>query len=98
MKVSTIGTTCPICSRWQGVVLSISGKSPKYHSLDEAKASGLFHPNCKHTLGMFIPELDGEGKVEPSSVNPSSKEQQRYKLIEKQRANERKIRYWKKRN
>ena len=97
VKVSTIGTTCPICSRWQGVVLSISGKSPKYHSLDEAKASGLFHPNCKHTLGMFIPELDGEGKVEPSSVNPSSKEQQRYKLIEKQRANERKIRYWKKR-
>ena len=97
VKVSTIGTTCPICSRWQGVVLSISGKSPKYHSLDEAKASGLFHPNCKHTLGIFIPELDGEGKVEPNSVNPSSKEQQRYKLIEKQRANERKIRYWKKR-
>lgn len=97
VKVSAIGTTCPICQRWQGVVLSISGKSPKYHSIDEAKASGLFHPNCKHTLGMFIPELDGEGKVEPAPLDMNTQSSKRNKLIEKQRANERNIRYWKNR-
>ena len=97
VKVSSIGTTCPICQRWQGVVLSISGKSPKYHSIDEAKASGLFHPNCKHTLGMFIPELDGEGKVEPAPLDMNTQSSKRNKLIEKQRANERNIRYWKNR-
>lgn len=97
VKVSSIGTTCPICQRWQGVVLSISGKSPKYHSIDEAKASGLFHPNCKHTLGMFIPELDGEGKVEPAPLDMTTQSSKRNKLIEKQRANERNIRYWKNR-
>lgn len=101
VKVSTIGTTCPICQRWQGVVLSISGNNPKYHSLDEAKAAGLFHPNCKHTLGMYIPELDDgtdhEGKVEPTPLDMNSQSSKRNKLIEKQRANERKIRYWKKR-
>lgn len=97
VKVSTIGTTCPICQRWQGVVLSVSGKSPKYHSIDEAKASGLFHPNCKHTLGMFIPELDGEGKVEPAPLDMTTQSSKRNKLIEKQRAYERNIRYWKKR-
>ena len=97
VKVSSIGTTCPICQRWQGVVLSISGKSPKYHSIDEAKASGLFHPNCKHTLGMFIPELDGEGKIEPEPLNMNTQSSKRNKLIEKQRANERNIRYWKNR-
>ena len=97
VKVSTIGTTCPICQRWQGVVLSVSGKSPKYHSIDEAKASGLFHPNCKHTLGMFIPELDGEGKIEPEPLNMNTQSSKRNKLIEKQRAYERNIRYWKKR-
>lgn len=96
VKVSSIGTTCPICARWQGVVLSISGNSPKYHSVEEAKASGLFHPNCKHTLVMHVPELDGEGKIEPAPVG-SSKASERYGLIEKQRANERHIRYWKKR-
>lgn len=103
VKVSSIGTTCPICMRWQGVVLSISGNSPKYHSVDEAKAAGLFHPNCKHTLGMYIPELDDgtehEGKVEPMSQEDANKQYgvQRNKLIERQRANERMIRYWKNR-
>lgn len=103
VKVSSIGTTCPICMRWQGVVLSISGNSPKYHSVDEAKAAGLFHPNCKHTLGMYIPELDDgtehEGKVEPMSQEEANNQYgvQRNKLIEKQRANERMIRYWKNR-
>lgn len=99
VKVSTIGTTCPICQRWQGVVLSISGKSEKYHGLDEAKAAGLFHPNCKHTLGMYIPALDDgtkhEGKVEPAPLDMNSESSKRNKLIEQQRANERKIRYWK---
>ena len=101
VKVSTIGTTCPICQRWQGVVLSISGNSPKYHSLDEAKESGLFHPNCKHTLVMYIPELDDgtehEGKIEPGPIDMNSQSSKRNKLIEQQRANERNIRYWKKR-
>lgn len=97
VKVSTIGTTCPICQRWQGVVLSISGNSPKYHSVEEARESGLFHPNCKHTLVMHIPELDGEGKVEPSPLDMNSESSKRNKLIEQQRANERNIRYWKKR-
>lgn len=96
VKVSSIGTTCPICARWQGVVLSISGNSAKYHSVEEAKASGLFHPNCKHTLVMHIPELDGEGKIEPDPMG-STKESERYNLIQKQRSNERSIRYWKKR-
>lgn len=97
VKVSTIGTTCPICQRWQGVVLSISGNHPKYHGLEEAKAAGLFHPNCKHTLVMHIPELDGEGKVEPAPYSETTQSSKQYYEIQKQRANERKIRYWKKR-
>lgn len=97
VRVSMIGTTCPICMRWQGVVLSVSGKHPKYHSVDEAKASGLFHPNCKHTLVMHIPELDGEGKVEPLPEGTKTESTKRYDLVQKQRSNERKIRYWKKR-
>ena len=101
VKVSKIGTTCPICQRWQGVVLSISGNHPKYHSVEEAKAAGLFHPNCKHTFNLYIPELDEgtkyEGKVEPSPYDPNTQSSQQYYQIQKQRAHERSIRYWKKR-
>lgn len=97
VKVSRIGTTCPICQRWQGVVLSISGNHPKYHSIEEAKASGLFHPNCKHIYNMYIEDLDGPGKVEPDPYNPNTPSSKMYEQTQKQRANERNIRYWKKR-
>ena len=101
VKVSAIGTTCPICQRWQNVVLSISGNNPKYHSLESAKADGLFHPNCKHTLVMYIPELDegteNEGKAEPGPYDTNTQSSKQYFEVQKQRSNERKIRYWKKR-
>ena len=97
VKVSSIGTTCPICARWQNVVLSITGKSNKYQSMDTAKSAGLFHPNCKHTVGMWIEALDGEGKIECNPVDKSDYSQQRNALIEQQRSNERNIRLWKKR-
>lgn len=97
VKVSKIGTTCPICQRWQGVVLSISGNHPKYHSMEEAKASGLFHPNCKHTFNMYIEDLDGPGKVEPDAYSNTTTSSKQYNEIQKQRTNERNIRYWKKR-
>ena len=97
MKVSKIGTTCPICARWQGVVLSISGKTPGYHTVDEARAAGLFHPNCKHTITMFDPEIDGEGQKELNSDAVVEKSTARYALVQQQRANERAIRYWKRR-
>ena len=97
MKVSSIGTTCPICAKWQGVVLSISGKTPGYHTVDEARADGLFHPNCKHTIIMFDPEIDGEGQREPNGEAVIEKATARYDLIQSQRNNERNIRYWKRR-
>lgn len=97
MRVSRIGTTCPICARWQGVVLSISGKTPGYHTVDEARAAGLFHPNCKHTIMMFDPEIDGEGQKELNSDADVAKATSRYDLIQQQRHNERMIRYWKRR-
>ena len=97
VKVSSISTTCPICAQWQGVVLSISGSTPGYLTVDAARAAGLFHPNCKHTLVTFIPELDGVGQTELNVVKSTDRSQVRNKLIEQQRSNERALRYWKRR-
>jgi len=43
--ISSDGEKSP-CYPYQGEVLSISGTSKKYGSLDDAVAAGLFHPNC----------------------------------------------------
>ena len=89
MMISSLGTTCPICSKWQGKVLSISGNDPKYPSLASAKAAGVFHPNCKHTLTAYFPEIDD---YEPpvTKNNP-----EKYEATQEQRYNERQIRKWK---
>jgi len=59
IKVSTHYGACPLCVPWQGKILSITGKTEGYPTLEEAKAAGLFHPNCRHAYGLYI-DLDKE--------------------------------------
>ena len=48
---------CSLCAPWEGKVLSISGKTKGYPTFAEAKAAGLMHPNCRHTVSLYI-DLD----------------------------------------
>ena len=50
IQVSSHKGACPLCEPWQGAVLSISGNHPTYPALADAKAAGLFHPNCAHVV------------------------------------------------
>jgi hypothetical protein len=59
VKVSTHRGACELCQPWQGKILSITGKTKGYPTLEEAKAAGLFHPNCRHAYGLYI-DLDKE--------------------------------------
>ena len=59
VKVSSHLGTCELCQPWQGKILSITGKTEGYPTLEEAKAAGLFHPNCRHAYGLYI-DLDKE--------------------------------------
>ena len=62
VKVSTHNGACPKCQPWQGKILSLTGQSNGYKTLEEAKASGLFHPNCRHAYGLFV-EANEEQEV-----------------------------------
>ena len=96
MKVSCTAQACPICSKWDGVVLATK-PGTQYHTIEEAKASGLFHPNCKDTLVVYDPEIDDDGLVEPHETKKVFSVENKYDAIQKQRYNERQIRYWKER-
>ncbi len=48
---------CKICLEWEGEVVSITGKTAGYRTLDDAYGEGLFHPNCKHNLRPYIEEF-----------------------------------------
>lgn len=46
----TAKNTCDICRGWTGRTVSLTGKTPGYPTLDEARAAGLFHPHCTHNI------------------------------------------------
>jgi hypothetical protein len=42
--------SCSRCAPWEGKTLSITGEDREYPSLADARAAGVFHPRCKHTI------------------------------------------------
>lgn len=96
IKITQHGSTCELCSPWQGRVLIddvYSGGTRadgQYPLLSEAMAAGLFHPNCRHGSGTYF---EGISNV-PEPFNQSEVEA-KYEKEQEQRYNERKIREWK---
>lgn len=76
---------------WSGQISGDFGKSNYcdkwFMLLSVAIRGGLFHPNCRHTMGQYI---DGLTKI-PKPI-PAEKIREQRALEEKQRAMERKIR------
>ena len=56
VKVSVHGTKCPKCGPFEGKVLSLTGATEGKTTVAEARAAGLFHPNCKHRLLAYVVE------------------------------------------
>ena len=84
---------CPLCERWYGTILSISGNDPTHPSLQGAMDQGLFHPNCADVLQVYFPGVSdltaGTGEYTPEQSA------ERYAASQRQRALEREIRKWK---
>jgi hypothetical protein len=95
IRVSNLYSTCPICAPWNGAILSVSGNTLKYKSLESAKAAGLFHPNCMHTLTAYSEEYDEiDRMLGQKTVENEQNDLELYEATQQQRSNERKIRQW----
>lgn len=84
---------CPKCASWYGKILSASGLSDEYPSLQQAMDAGLFHPNCCDILQVYIPgksDLDAGMGGFTDDVSAA-----RYAASQRQRALERECRRWK---
>lgn len=103
--VSDAPRECPLCRPWERKVLSISGQvgaiiEPSAitgnpvtvnvtASLATARAAGLQHPNCRHTISAYTPGVTLKGTAESDPA--------RYEAGQRQRQIERNIRMWKRR-
>lgn len=56
--------TCEMCAPWNGAILSLTGQTIGYSTLEDAQSHGLFHPNCRHTYSLYIPDEHGQGSAE----------------------------------
>lgn len=52
--VSRHGTKCDLCGKWEGQVLSLTGDTKGYPTVDEAESDGLMHPCCRHVYTLYI--------------------------------------------
>lgn len=90
---------CPLCAVWENVVLSLTSAQinhPDCHgTVAEARAAGLFHPHCKHSMTVYVPGLTTKGRAPSSYQNPE--DAAGYKARQKQRYMERTLRRWKRR-
>ena len=74
------------CPRWAGKILSLTGATPGFPTDEEARADGLFHPNCIHYYGVVLPreireakakekKEDKEGKIKVDAANQIREEE-----------------------
>lgn len=105
VQVSDSPRECPLCRPWEGKVLSLTGfrgeailpgmvngttvRVTVHGTLDEARAAGFQHPNCRHSVSAYLP--GATPKLRPVS-DPAG-----YEAGQRQRAIERRIREWKRR-
>lgn len=83
-----VSPECELCKPYTNRVLSISGRTKGYMSIEEAKASGLFHPNCDHVAQEF--ELspnkeDDDNLIALSEENLKAMQKKGYKLSDIQK-------------
>jgi hypothetical protein len=56
-------------------------KNEGYPTLEEAKAAGLFHPNCRHAYGLYI-DLDKEIEELERELDLTPEEEENYIEVE----------------
>lgn len=93
-------TSQHICARpshalWQGKIFSLSGNSKKYPDFKSVTgygtAGGLCGINCRHSFYPYFPNMS----LKPDEQISLTENREQYELEQEQRANERRIRYFK---
>lgn len=104
VEISDSPRECPACRPWERKILSLSGQVGAMllpsatggdvvritvaGTLQQARDAGLFHPNCTHRAKLFVPGV---------ARKPAEHDPEGYEAKQRQRAIERHIRDWKRR-
>lgn len=97
VRVSDAPQECSKCRPWEGKILSLSGL-PRTDgvkvagTLAEARAAGLHHPSCRHSISIYIPGVTNTRPNGRTADPAGDAARQRLRYLE------RKVREWKRRS
>ena len=66
--------TCEACAKWAGQILSITGATPGFPTVDDAEADGVFHCHCVHTLEPLTEDEAAEATADNGNSSAGTKE------------------------
>lgn len=94
--------TCPLCVDWERAVLALTDAGAQHPeaegTLAEAEAAGLFHPNCGHSMTVYVPGLtDKTSRKRETQGYTREQDLEGYANRQQQRYMERQVRAWKRR-
>lgn len=85
VQVSDHNSTHAVCLKYEGKILSMTGSVKPgtelpggvtvFATYQKAKEDGLFHPNCKHSINTFNPELAEKTHAYENPYNTLSREE-----------------------
>ena len=74
VRISHHLPTCPKCAPWNGVIVALAEPTEEYpHTLEEARAAGLFHARCLHSMSFFVSSFSEPGPSEPDYSEEAGK-------------------------
>ncbi len=90
VRSTSHGGACPICQKWESKIFIddvYSGgtkKDGKYMLLSEAMKQGFLHPNCRHGLTTYYPELEGISYDKDEDYELLEENQSQYNYYDRQ--------------
>lgn len=69
VEVSNHNSKHEECRRWEGKILSFTGKTPGYPTYNQALQDGLFHPNCQHSINVINFDLARQTRAYENPFN-----------------------------
>jgi hypothetical protein len=67
VRVVANGTVHDVCAAWEGELLSLTGDTSGLPTVADARAAGLFHPNCRHRY-VAVPAEQPQAPLSPRRV------------------------------
>lgn len=75
---------CEVCAAWEGVIVLIAGRQGAFPTWGQAKAAGVGHPNCLHTVLFVDPEAD-RAEIERQAKIPFPRDLDNVEAVQKRK-------------